>query len=302
MWKDASILALCAALVLPSYLWADTREWTVLPDNPITHVTGAAICPYENPENGVNNCISLECVPGEPLLLAVSVAGFDEPDEIGLAVEVDGEQIWDLCLSAAGDGRYIKGLAGQSWTAGIEALQSGSRGSLTFFTDDFLWRDHLPLTGSRAAIDHALSACWRAGAAAPSRDPEQAARDEVTAYCIDTHARATIINEGFAEQQDVDGDGAPDWIVNYGRANCGPIGSAWCGWAGCEVAIHLARGSGFVAGFRGIAEGYRIVDGGMVFRRHPSECAPDRDTPCAILYRFTADGMQRAGEADWPPN
>ncbi|MEC7762596.1 MAG: hypothetical protein VX874_11880 [Pseudomonadota bacterium] len=294
-------LTLAAVLGLAVPGRAETRAWTVIPDNPITGVTGAAICPYENPANGVHNCLSLECVPGEPLLIAASIAGFDSPDEIGLTVEVDGDQLWDLRLRATGDGRYVKGLSGPAWRAGIEALQAGSTGALTFFTNDYLWHDHLPLSGSREAIEQALSACWRAEID-PARNPDRAARDEVTAYCVDTHNRSAVLNEGFTRQDDVDGDGRMDWVVNYGTANCGPVGSAWCGWAGCEIAVHLARGTGFVQGFRGIAEGYRPVEGGMVFRRHESECAAHREGPCAVLYRFTAEGMARAGEVDWPPN
>lgn len=300
MWRIRLILTFACALALAAPAVSDTREWTVIPDNPITRVTGAAICPYENPENGVHNCLSLECVPGEPLLIAASIAGFDTPDEIGLTVDVDGQQIWDLRLRASGDGRYVKGLSGPAWQAGIEALQAGTSGALTFFTNDYLWHDHLPLSGSRAAIEHALSSCWRADIK-PASDPARAAQDEVTAYCIDTHNRGAVMNEGFTRQEDLDGDGLMDWIVNYGTVNCGPIGSAWCGWAGCEVAIHLARDGGYVQGFRGIAEGFRTVEGGMVFRRHESECAPDRDGPCAVFYRFTREGLQRAGEADWPP-
>tara|TARA_R100000322_G_scaffold167633_1_gene135865 strand:- start:10968 stop:11870 length:903 start_codon:yes stop_codon:yes gene_type:complete len=291
--------ALFAGLVtLPAV--ADTSRWTIIPDNPITGETGASICPYENPEAGTHNCLSLACVPGEPLVLAASVAGFDTPGDLGVAIRVDGEEIWDLRLMATGEGTYEKGMTGAQWTAGIEALQAGSSGTVTFFTDDYLWRDHLPLANSRAAIDHALSACWRADPD-PARDPDAAARSEVTSYCRDAHNRGAVMNEGFTRQEDFDGDGRADWLVNYGTANCGPIGSAWCGWAGCEVAVHLARGQGFVEGFRGIAEGFRTVEGGMVFRRHPSECSADRDTPCAVFYRFTAEGLTRAGEVDWPP-
>ncbi|WP_288925311.1 hypothetical protein [uncultured Maritimibacter sp.] len=300
MRRMLSILTLAAAPLAAVPALPETREWTVIPDNPITRVTGAAICPYENPGMGVHNCLSLECVPGEPLLIAASIAGFDEPGDIGLAVDVDGRQIWDLRLTAAGDGRYVKGLSGPAWRAGIEALQAGTSGALTFFTDTYLWHDHLSLKGSREAIDHALASCWQAEIA-PARDPDRAARDEVTAYCIDTHSRAAVMNDGFTRQEDFDGDGQMDWVVNYGTANCGPIGSAWCGWAGCEVAIHLARGGGFVQAFRGIAEGFRTVEGGMVFRRHESECAPESEGPCAVFYRFTREGLTRAGEVDWPP-
>ena len=57
----------------------------------------------------------------------------------------------------------------------------------------------------------------------------------------------------------------------------------------------------FVALDLGVAEGFRTVEGGMVFRRHESECAPDSEGPCAVFYRFTRAGLARAGEVDWPP-
>lgn len=300
MRRIAGVMSILALLAGTTAGLADSDRWTVMPENEITGVTGASICPYENPEGGRHNCISFECTPGEPLLFTASVAGFDQPGDLGVAITVDGEEIWDLRLMATGDGRYAKGMSGPQWSEGIEAMQTGLRGSVVFFTDEYLWRDHLPLAGSGDAIDHALSACWLSRQDA-SADPEAAARAEVTAYCRDSHNRAAVVNEGFARREDFDGDGRDDWLINYGTANCGPIGSAWCGWAGCEVAVHLARGEGFVEGFRGIAEGFRTVEEGMVFRRHGSECPADRAGPCAVLYRFTDDGMTRDGPAPWPP-
>lgn len=278
---------------------AESRVWTVAEANAFTGKTSASICPYENPEAGQHNCLSLECVPGEALTLSASVAGFDDPEDIGLEITVDGDPLWDLRLKKQEDGRYSRAITRQRFSEGVDRLQAGASGTLTFFTDQFLWRDHLPLKGSRAAIDAVLSACWRASVA-PETDPAAAAREEVRSYCRDVHGREAVLNEGFLTEADYDGDGKTDLRVNYGAANCGPIGSAWCGWAGCEQAIHLSRADGFIRAFRGITEGIEIVPGGVVMRRHASDCAPDRDAPCALRYRATAEGFVKAGEADWP--
>lgn len=300
MTAGVLFMASVATLSLTAPATGDTTRWTTMPPNPITGVTGAAICPYMDVESGYHNCLTLECTPGEPLTLTAKVAGFDQPESLAVAIEVEGEAIWDLRLLRQEDGRYAKGMSGRQWSTGLEALQAGVSGSVTFTTEAYLWRDHLPLRGSREAIDAALDACWTARTD-PARDPARAAREEVRAYCTDRLMRAAVINEGFIREEDIDGDGQADVIADYGSVNCGAIGSAWCGWAGCDLALHLNRGDdGFIAGFRGIAEGFRVVEGGVIIRRHASECGAGHENLCAVRYRATREGFVKAGVADWP--
>lgn len=295
----APLLALGVALAAALPARADSREWSVLPENPLTGTTGAAICPYEDGARGLHNCLSLECVPGEALMLTASVAGFGAPDHIDVEIAVDGAVLWDLRLRPTPDGRFARGLTGRAFAPAIESLQAGISGTVTFSTQDQIWRDHMSLAGSRKAIDAALSACWRASAD-PARDPGRAAREEVRAWCIDHLNRPALVHDGFLREEDLDGDGRDDLVVNYARANCGAIGSPWCGWAGCDLALHLSREGGFVAGFRGLAEGFRTVPGGVVIRRPAALCPEDHAGACPILYRATAEGFAPAGPAEWP--
>lgn len=278
---------------------ADMLGWSILPENPVTGTVGTAVCPYEDPDGGNHNCLSFECVPGEPLTLAVSLAGFGEPDSVTLGVSVEGENLWDLRLLRQDDGRYAKGMSGARWAEGLVALQAGAWGAVTFSTEDYLWHDHLPLKGSRDGIDAALSACWTARTD-PSVDPAQAARDEVRAWCADRLNRPATINSGFTREEDIDGDGRADLIADYSAVNCGSIGGGWCGWAGCELSLNLARDDGYIQAFRGIAEGFRVVEGGVVNRRHISECGAGHEGRCAVRYRITEEGMTEAGPAEWP--
>ncbi|MBV7378153.1 hypothetical protein [Maritimibacter dapengensis] len=278
---------------------ADMLGWAILPENPVTGTVGTAVCPYEDPAGGNHNCLSLECQPGEPLTLAVSLAGFDAPDSVTLGLSIEGEDLWDLRLLRQSDGRYAKGMSGAQWADGLAALQAGAWGAVTFSTEAYLWHDHLPLNGSRDGIAAALDACWTARTD-PALNPAQAAREDVRAWCADRLNRPATINDGFTREEDIDGDGRRDVIANYGAVNCGPIGGAWCGWAGCDLALHLARDDGYLQAFRGIAEGFRVVEDGVVIRRHISECGPDHAGVCAVRYRATDEGLVKAGTAEWP--
>ncbi|WP_298494732.1 hypothetical protein [uncultured Maritimibacter sp.] len=290
--------AVALSLAAPQALRADSTRWTIVPRNEITPTTRATICPHEDPGRGTHNCISLECTPNDPLTLAATIAGFGDPDHLRLTIDLAGRAPLELLLPVRDDGRFAIGLSGRHHRATLEALQSGASGTVTFATDAHLWRDHLPLAGSREAIDHALAACWT-DRADPDRDPDRAARDEVRAFCADTLNAPAVLTEGFSRHEDLDGDGKPDWLINYGAATCGPIGSAWCGWAGCDLAIHLAREDGYLPAFRGIAEGFRLQGDRIILRRHVSECGDSATSPCGVAYRFVAEGLARIGSDDW---
>ena len=145
----AVALAVATPMTLPMALRADSTRWTIVPRNEITPTTGATICPHEDPDRGSHNCLSLECTPGDPLTLVATVAGFDAPTHLRLTVELAGNPPLSLLLRARDDGRYAIGISGRDHQSALEALQSGASGTVTFATDTYLWRDHLPLAGSR---------------------------------------------------------------------------------------------------------------------------------------------------------
>ncbi|SOC03625.1 hypothetical protein SAMN05421512_104202 [Stappia indica] len=50
--------------------------------------------------------------------------------------------------------------------------------------------------------------------------------------------------EGFAREVNVDGNGAPDILVDYGQLSCDGTRMMFCGSAGCTQKIYLARADG----------------------------------------------------------
>lgn len=85
-------------------------------------------------------------------------------------------------------------------------------------------------------------------AARPWPREVQAVFDELKAECRAGGGKFVPDRANFAVQTEVTGDGKPDWVVEYSAAHCSNQGySAWCGTAGCMIAI-------FGSGRGGLAE------------------------------------------------
>ena len=80
------------------------------------------------------------------------------------------------------------------------------------------------------------------GASASGLPPVvQAAYDEAAKTCAPDK---TDIQKGFITTKDVNGDGIPDYILDYGKVTCGHSGSLKCGSDGCLTQIYASMPDG----------------------------------------------------------
>lgn len=77
-------------------------------------------------------------------------------------------------------------------------------------------------------------------AAADLQTVLQQERTDLAETCSDTMQ----FLDGFAREVNVDGDGRPDILVDYGRLSCNGTQMMFCGSAGCTQKIYLARPDG----------------------------------------------------------
>ena len=68
----------------------------------------------------------------------------------------------------------------------------------------------------------------------------QAAIDEANKDC----GEPVRLNPGFMASKDVNGDGKPDYILDYGKFECGGSITAYCGSAGCLTQVFASLPDG----------------------------------------------------------
>jgi hypothetical protein len=96
--------------------------------------------------------------------------------------------------------------------------------------------------------------------------------------------------KAFVRQQDVNGDGRPDFILNYGEAQCGDASTYYCGTGGCLTQVFVSRDNGsYVQMLDENVRRLRFarVKGrpAMLIDLHGSACGRAGAEPCAMtLY------------------
>ncbi|MCJ2060121.1 hypothetical protein MKL09_26770 [Methylobacterium sp. J-048] len=99
----------------------------------------------------------------------------------------------------------------------------------------------------------------------------------------------TTLKPGFIKRQDVNGDGVPDFILDYGRFQCGDNITYWCGSAGCTMQIFASSDGRFIKVLdENVQEvRFRKIGGrsAMLLGLHGSACGKAGVEPCgATLY------------------
>lgn len=115
-------------------------------------------------------------------------------------------------------------------------------------------------------------AAWSAQAAAaptaPAGNPAkawprevQAAYDELKAECRSSGGKFIADRPAFATEVELTSDGKPDWVLEYAATRCSNAGySAWCGTAGCVIAILGSGPRGLREIFQDNVRGWSAVD------------------------------------------
>lgn len=88
------------------------------------------------------------------------------------------------------------------------------------------------------------SACLGSAASAePLPAPVRKAIDAASANC---RPQKVTLEKGFVTTRDVNGDGIPDYVVNYESFRCGDSFTFYCGSAGCLTQVFASTGGTYV--------------------------------------------------------
>lgn len=90
----------------------------------------------------------------------------------------------------------------------------------------------------------------------------------------------------FVKTADFNGDGAPDYVIDYGETNC----LGFCGSAGCVIVIYVSQGGGHKKAFDQNVRGWRARRKGgkdmLVVDFHGNACNKAGYEPCQKSFAW----------------
>ena len=108
-------------------------------------------------------------------------------------------------------------------------------------------------------------------------------RTEINKGC----EKPPVLEPGFLTERDINGDGVPDYILDYGRYQCGGDSLLYCGSAGCLTQVFASLPDGRYAkvldeNVRGLA--FRKIKGrpAMIIDLHGSACGRAGAAACNV--------------------
>ncbi|MGU3402178.1 hypothetical protein [Methylobacterium brachiatum] len=120
-----------------------------------------------------------------------------------------------------------------------------------------------------------------AASAGPLPAPVRKAIDEATANC---RPQKVTLDNGFVTTRDVNGDGIPDYIVNYEAFRCGESFTFYCGSAGCLTQVFVSTGGTYATAVNENVEkiAFETVGGrpAILLGLHGSACGRPGVEPC----------------------
>ena len=130
---------------------------------------------------------------------------------------------------------------------------------------------------------------------ARTRDLPRQVQAEINTTVQDCKPRERVFGRGFVSRKDVNGDGIPDFILDYGAYKCGDQVAQFCGSAGCTTTVFASTGRG---GYVKVLDEnvrnlqFRTVNGkpAMVLDLHGSACGKAGAEPCRTT--LTWNGSQ----------
>ncbi|MET0867316.1 MAG: hypothetical protein ABWY35_04395 [Pseudorhodoplanes sp.] len=99
-----------------------------------------------------------------------------------------------------------------------------------------------------------------------------------------------VFTQGFFSTRDINGDGKPDYVLNYDHYKCGEIETLFCGTGGCQTEIFASDGEGgYVHVWDKLAQKVDFKTIGkrpaMVIHLHGSKCGRNNSQGCRMtLY------------------
>ena len=125
----------------------------------------------------------------------------------------------------------------------------------------------------------------------------QAALAEQKAVCA---PETVSLDKGFETRRDINGDGVPDIILDYGAFRCGDSVSFFCGTAGCTQQVFASLPGG---GYAKVLDDnvreltFRTIKGrpAMVLSSHGSACGRSGAENCGTTLFWNGRTFRRGG-------
>lgn len=265
------------------------QDWQVI--TPPTSARLAAIgCPLNDPVSGNALCVSLGCAPGGDLGWQLEAVGGDLPEPLTLTLSVDGAAPQVLEMARPPEGQPLVRQAAfdpEGHAALVGQLKAGAQAQLSWPFGGTDVRFDLGLRGSSRAIGEVMGTCL-IPPPAPVTDPAANILAEITQECR-TLGGTVAEGEGFVMPQDLNADGQPDLVINWGGIRCSAAASLYCGSAGCFTSIWLAQDAGYRRLYGGNVHGVLPrPGGGFDLALHGSYCGKVGYEACTHSYTIEA--------------
>jgi hypothetical protein len=112
-------------------------------------------------------------------------------------------------------------------------------------------------------------------------------------------SQPSVLRRGFRTEKDVNGDGRKDYILDYGRFQCGDSLTYFCGTGGCLTQVFVSFKDGTYA--RALNENVRglrfaRVKGrpAMLLDLHGSACGRAGVEPCSVTLHWNGEKFSPA--------
>src|SRR5262249_15378642 len=79
------------------------------------------------------------------------------------------------------------------------------------------------------------------------QSPPQAVRDAIREVQKECEPERPVLKTGFVVEKDINGDGRKDYILDYGKFECGNRSTDFCGTAGCLTQVFVSLSDGTYA-------------------------------------------------------
>ena len=125
----------------------------------------------------------------------------------------------------------------------------------------------------------------------------RAAFDKFRRDCVKAGGKEVSFKEDAVRTIDLNGDGRPDYIVDFDDSKCDAFEPLYCGTGGCQLAIYIARPNGrYAAIFGDVVRAYEILPGEGVrsirFDLHGGFCGKHGPDECEKTVRITGQRIQ----------
>jgi hypothetical protein len=132
----------------------------------------------------------------------------------------------------------------------------------------------------------------------PSNLPKQVAEaiEKNNKEC--TEGKPTF-KQGFLSTRDINGDGKPDYVLNYEHYQCGEIETLFCGTGGCQTEIFASDDDGnYVHVWDKLAQKIEFKTVGkrpaMTIYLHGSKCGRNNSQRCSMTLYWNGDEFHPA--------